>query len=366
MLSELGLSVTRTIPVELFPGLVSGAYSLHGGVVRDGAGKIVAHLISSAGSSLTSLIPGADLLSSVVSNGQLYMLAKDVKGLQSAVSSALSAATAGAVLSGMGLVVSIAGFSYLSQRIERVEKLVVEVKDLIEIRYVADLKAAIGYMKGADEANVGPENRRSLLLEAQRNFSTLSHLYGDLFEKAVEIKQVKALESFYTLAFTGASIVNSELGMGDIATRQFVEHQDHWKSIVRPYIDKHVIAGRPENLLAISPDLLPTTELIDILDFSTDSNKGYLWLDELRKPSNKNIFGTGWRLSNPFPRSPTINGDILDFAKASIRKSQVLDSQSAHLEFLSQKGLSVGEFSGQLKIELNKMGSEALCVLNRA
>lgn len=371
MLNALGLSVARTIPIGTFPGLISGAYSLHGGVVRDGAGKIVAHLISSSGSSLASLIPGANLLSSAVSNGQLYMLAKDVKALQSAVSSVLNVASAGAALSGMGLVVSIAGFAYLSKRIEQVEKLIVDVKDLIEIRYLADLKAAIGYMKSAEEQNVSQENRRALLLEAQKNFTTLSHLYGDLFAKAVDVRQVKALESFYTLAFTGASIANSELGMGDIAVRQFREHQMHWTSSVQQYINQRIIDGHPENLQAVSSDILTTAELTGVLDFATDSNKGYAWLDEFRKPHDKSFLektkGLSFGLPSSISKAFSKNGnEMLEFAKASVRKAQVLDSHGAHLDFLSQKELSVGKFSGLLKAELSKSGADALCVLHQA
>jgi len=38
MLADLGLSVARQIPVETLTGLVSGMYSLHGGVIRDAGG----------------------------------------------------------------------------------------------------------------------------------------------------------------------------------------------------------------------------------------------------------------------------------------------------------------------------------------
>ena len=42
----------------------------------------------------------------------------------------------------------------------------------------------MGYMKNAEEIDgIGQDNRRSLLLEAHKNFATLAHLYGDLWEK---------------------------------------------------------------------------------------------------------------------------------------------------------------------------------------
>ena len=50
--------------------------------------------------------------------------------------------------------------------------LLVDVKDLIETRNLADLKAAMGCMKDAEAVeSIGHDNRRSLLLSAQKNFS---------------------------------------------------------------------------------------------------------------------------------------------------------------------------------------------------
>ena len=51
-----GLSVARAIPKEALLGLISGSYSLHGGVVRDVGGRIVAHLAMP--STMVSAIPG--------------------------------------------------------------------------------------------------------------------------------------------------------------------------------------------------------------------------------------------------------------------------------------------------------------------
>ena len=63
MITELGLTVARQIPLDMIGGLLSGAYSLHGGVIRNGAGQIVAHLASASGSSLIGLVPGLNVIS---------------------------------------------------------------------------------------------------------------------------------------------------------------------------------------------------------------------------------------------------------------------------------------------------------------
>jgi len=63
ILSELGLTVARSLPPETLSGLASGAYKLYGGVVRNAGGQIVSHLVASnATQSLTGLIPGALIL----------------------------------------------------------------------------------------------------------------------------------------------------------------------------------------------------------------------------------------------------------------------------------------------------------------
>lgn len=75
MLPGLGLTVLRQIPVEYLGGILTGAYSLHGGVIRDGGGRILAHLISGgATDALLELIPGASTISSAIANGQLYYI----------------------------------------------------------------------------------------------------------------------------------------------------------------------------------------------------------------------------------------------------------------------------------------------------
>lgn len=361
MITELGLTVARQIPLDMIGGILSGAYSLHGGVIRNGAGQIVAHLASTSGSSLLGLVPGLDVISSAVANGQLLMLAKDVKELQSAVSSVLDVATTGAALSGLGLVVSIAGFAFLSKRFKQIESLLLDVKDLIEARNLADLKAAMGYMKDAEAVeSVGLENRRSLLLEAQKNFSTLSYLYGDLWSKVENPKQIHALEGFYTLAFTGASIANSELGMYDVAVRQFNEHLAHWKSTARYQTKSHVLGKDPVHLQSVSTDLLTTAELINLLDFANETQKGISWLDDFRPKSSNSWIPQAPKIRPPWEK---VDQGMIATAKQWQRRSSILDSHRAHLEFLAKKKLSVGQFSKAVILEAKEQRVEAICIM---
>ena len=360
MLSQLGLTLARQVPIEMIAGLLSGSYSLHGGVVRNGAGQIVAHLATVGTSGFTSLVPGLNALSSAVANGQLLMLAKDVKELQSAVSSVLNIAATGAALSGVGLVVSIAGFVYLSKRFDQIEKLLGDVKELIEARNLAELKAAMGHMKNAEEiACVSHDNSMSLLLEAQKSFSTLAHLYGDLWAKATDPKQVNALESFYTLAFTGASIANSELGMHGVAARQFSEHLDQWKRTARLQVRERVL--RKDLLKSVSAEVVTTSEFVKLLDFAHDTQRGIDWLDDLRSKETKSwIPQLSKTISNPWEKSDL---GMIDTAKCWQQRSSVLESHEAHLFFLADKKHSVSHFSRGLLKAANDNCLDAICAL---
>ena len=364
MISELGFTVARQIPFEMIGGLLSGAYSLHGGVIRNGAGQIVAHLASTGGSGLIGLVPGLDVISSAVANGQLLMLASDVKELQSTVSSALNVATTGAALSGLGLVVSIAGFAYLSKRFKQIETLLVDVKDLIETRNLADLKAAMGYMKDAEAVeSIGHDNRRSLLLEAQKNFSTLAHLYGDLWGKVEEPKQIQALEGFYTLAFTGASIANSELGMYDVAVRQFNEHLAQWKRTARNQTKVHVFGKDPARLQSIGSDILTTSEIINLLDFAHETKKGINWIDEFRPKSSNSWIPQVPKIALPWEK---LDHGMIATAMQWERRNAILDSHKAHLEFLAKRKLSVGQFSNAVMLEAKAQKLDAICVMQNS
>ena len=362
LLSELGLSVTRQIPVEMIGGLLSGSYSLHGGVIRNGAGQIVSHLATVGGFGLTSLVPGLDTLSSAIANGQLMMLASDVETLQSSVSSVLNVATTGAALSGMGMVVSIAGFAYLNKRFTQIEKLLVDVKELIETRNLADLKAAMGYMKNAEEiGSISQDNRRSLLLEAHKNFTTLAHLYGDLWAKVDEPKKIRALEGFYTLAFTGASIANSELDMHDVAARQFCEHLEQWKFTARTQVKKLVLGKDPMRLQSVSTDLLTTAEIVNLLDFANDTTRGIDWLDEFRPKQSSSWMPQVPKIPVPWEEKP--DQQMIATAKLWEHRNGILESHGAHLAFLAGKKISVGDFSKALTSAANENHLDAICVV---
>lgn len=354
MLADLGLTVSRQIPVEFLGGLLSGAYSLHGGVIRDGAGHIVAHLVSSgATGALGTLVPGLNVLSSLGANVQLYSLGREVATIQSAIADVLSVATVGAALSGLGLVTSMVGFAFLNRRMQamdgRLTELLDDVKDIkqtLMFQELANLRGAVKLMQHAEAAD-SPEVKRGKLLQANEVFTKLIYFYGQQWSGAKDVKQLPFLEDCYTLAFTGASLTNSELGMHEVAAREFNEHYHAWKLTAQKNIKDELLGDNPARLLKdVTGNVLPVRELIRVMDFANGSQKGVDWIDELRKPSS---------LANRLPQLRGVPARIISMATNLTARNDVLQATAAHLEFLDAKRISVSEFSGAIEGERKRL-----------
>ena len=81
MISELaGFTLSRAIPDNVMMGIITGAYKVYGGVVRNDSGQIVAHLVNAATSSnLLSLVSSpVSMVLSGVNTYQLHRIGADV------------------------------------------------------------------------------------------------------------------------------------------------------------------------------------------------------------------------------------------------------------------------------------------------
>jgi len=350
------MSVTRTIPVEYFGGLLTGAYSVHGGVIRDGAGRIVSHLVSSGQpSALFSLVPGVNTLSSLAANGQLYNLGKEVAQVHSTLSTVLNVASAGAVMSGLGLVTSIAGFAYLNKRLSWIDQQLYylvsaakEIKKTLMLQQSSHLRAAISLMQDAEQAEDSGISRAKLL-QANETFTKLIFFYGDLWREAKEIKQIRLLEDCYTLAFTGASLTNSEMRLYNASANNYAEHYQTWQVISREHIKTQVLKDGPQRLLnGVSANLISTRQLVDLLDFANATEKGIDWIDQMRQVNTK--------------LGKTLDLTAIEMAKKLCARRNILESTGEHLKFLSEKCLSVSDFSIEAERERNKLDAPAVCI----
>ena len=180
MLSELGLSVARSIPVEQVIGLATGNLSLHGGVIRDAAGRIVSHLAMPASAGLLGAVPGLGAIGSVVTGIQMQALSANVAAVKAATDQILNYSIATTALSGLGIVTSVTGFAYLASRLNRIdkrlstlEKQTKAIKQFLQSSQHAQLMTAVDHLRLSQQATDG-ETRRHLLLQSKQLFTTLA------------------------------------------------------------------------------------------------------------------------------------------------------------------------------------------------
>lgn len=353
MIGNLAWEVARTIPTEHVAGLLTGVYKLHGGVLRDGAGRIVAHLAlpEAAASAAMSMVPGLDVISSLMTAGQVVALGRSVEQVRQSLETVLTVSVTGAALSGMGLVTSLGGFAYLSRRLKilddklsRLERGIKEIEFLIKCQQKAQLYEALDTLFQTEHMGAKRHRlRRDLLLQCKETFGTLAHFYREIWAKASIPEVADGADEFYALSFTGAAYAASELGMGAEAWDVLAKHFASWSELARQHAKKQLVGGDLSRLLdADLVEVLPAAELVLLLDFAHDEEKGVSWFDDLLRapiPITR-------RIPVPIPRRPKKDSSFIEMPRRLHARHQVLDSTVVHFEALSRSELTVSQFGG--------------------
>ena len=357
MLSEFGLNVSRSIPVDALPGLLSGALSSHGGVVRNMAGQIVAHLsmpTSSLASSAANFVPGVGAVSGLLGNVQLASLSQDVHKV-------LGFAMTSTVLSGLSLATSIVGFTYLAARVASVDqklntltKQTKEIKQILQSQQRSRLLTAVDNYRLSSQTQ-DAETRRQLLLQAQSSFGELAHHYKAQMAELSALVEIEASEGYFVVALLGNAICTSDLGMGDAAGKTLQHHYSEWAGLARQHCGKLLQLNDPVRLLdARYVENLPSATLVNLLDFAHRTDRGIGWMDELRRS-----LGKGTMLASAVRG---IDKPVIEFAKTLRARDEVMQSYVAHFSFLSKKGISATHFSKALEDMRAREGAELLWV----
>ncbi len=290
MLTEFGLNVARSIPIEQVLGLATGNLSLHGGVIRDAAGRIVSHLAMPASTSLLGGLAGVGPLGAAVGgagavvNGiQLQALSSSVAAVKAATDQILNYSIATTALSGLGLVTSVTGFAFLASRLKRIdqrlsalEKQTKAIKHFLQSSQHAQLMTAVDHLRLSQQAT-DSETRRHLLLQSKQLFTTLAHHYKVQLGELDDITELNATEDCYVLACLGSVMAMSDLGMGDAARDEMFRHYGDWRVIARKHCGKMLLKDDPARLLdSRYVQSVPAANLIRFLDFTNDTNRGVL------------------------------------------------------------------------------------------
>jgi len=399
-----GWSVASAIPYKYLTGLVTGEYSLAGGVIRHAigssqGGQIVAHLLP-ASSSLLSIVPGLSFIPGLVANYQLSNLSTEVGGITQGMgaitemiqinssqlsmlsgqlgnvaeaSQHLTQMVAGtALLSGLGVGVSCLGFIAMNKKLGAIdEKLqsirgdIKEIKEFLELGERAELRAALSDLLKVDQMN-NMLHRDKILNDRRQTLMKLNEKYKELLAQSTTIEEFVANEEYYSITGLAYCRCTAELGMFEVAAHEIRELNDFWVIEARRFARLHLLGKHPERFLASDfSKIAPISALASWMDFAYDEAKGYRWIDGLRFKSN-----TPW-----YDEKPWYKKDVFDIVKTDkqvrskgqglhkeemvvipslqklLARNNVFEGYVSQYELLEQEKLSPSEFNRKI-IEL--------------
>jgi hypothetical protein len=349
MISQLaGFTLTRSLPDKALIGVLTGAYKIYGGVIRDNAGHIVAHLVNGA-SSLSLLNPVAAIATgalSAVNTYQLHKIGKDIHVLQDSVSalgvsvSALQDATTQIVglakgtmvLSGLTLTVSAASFYFLNKKLSKIDerlthiaKDVKEIKEFLESQERAQLAAALSNLLGITN-ELDSNTRTHLLVSSRQALGVVHQRYRGQLKKAATLNALLSIEEYFSITALSHALCSAELDMHTQAYDELKQAHQVWRTEARRVCVDVVLGDEPERFLDCRyANAVKTDELFDWLDFSYETEKELGWIDELRnKP-------TWW---------PDRHRDLTDVEKGEIEAMKKLVARNRVYEgYISQYSL---------------------------
>jgi hypothetical protein len=345
MAAGLGLEVARMIPKNTMLGLLSGAYKLHGGVVRDMGGRIVAHM--AIPSTVVSLVPGLGWVAEAFQTYQLHEMGLVLNRVETQIGSLVKLTTATAAMSGLGVVVSVAGFALLykqlgklSETLNRIERNTKKTNSILEAVQYGKLQAAIDAYRRASETT-DQSLRQSLLQTSQHDFNQLVHEYKQCWGKFQDLMEMQVLDDGYTLAMIGQGLALSDLGMTEAAAKEFGAHRLEWQHLARSHCRTDLLRTDPQRLLHHRYlHCLPAADLVRLLDFVEQADRGVGWLDELRQRE----------AAAPVLRMPALASKDaeIEFAMRLVAKDDVLQGYEGHLQFLHEHGMRACDFQRQV------------------
>ncbi|NUZ04676.1 hypothetical protein [Piscinibacter koreensis] len=348
-MDNLGFTVLRQIPLEHLANIASGLFTVHGGVIRDQGGRIVAHLALPALSGIANTLPGLNVLGGLVQSYQLHEISETVKEV-------LAISLANTALSGLGLAVSLAGFAYVTHRLNGIDQRIAEVKGWLKSATEGQLKAAVadlGHAARSSESQI----RQQLMLSAKTTFTSLAHHYRHQAASAKVLSEIEICEDYSVTAMLGAVMCASDLGLHEAARDDMRAFRAEWAGMARAQIKRLLdLHNAPQLLDGRYATVLPAADLIRVLDFADGEARGLQRIDDLRKGySGAKAFATGWR---------TIGDDTIAYARKLRARDDVLASYDEHFGLLAAQRIGASDFA-RLVAQVTQGGAFRVLMLER-
>jgi hypothetical protein len=401
LLESLGLTVMRALPAETMLGILTGQYTIHGGVIRQAAGtpqggQIVAHLVGGPAINIQAthpLLAVANVVGDIVNafgtfhiigqnrkireeiaqvSQQVAALSDQVTGLTALTQRVLEVSTAAMAFSGLGLLVSSMGFARLQRKMNLLEtkltelqKQVEAIRLILERRERAALKNALGDLLRIEaDKSISPENKRQLLVDARRTLGEIHHNYRELFTGEGDPKIILAYEEYYSLTLLARIRCSMELGLMSIAEQELQEGKAIWEGRARQLAKDELLGEDPQRFLQRDfVETVPLPNLIAWLDFAYEE-RGLAWIEDLRKELHQGVN------LNPL-RGRRLKEDR-EFNVTALNKlttrHQVYEGYMSQYNFFLQRNISPRDFQDSIErlSEAEKVNGYHLLVQTQA
>lgn len=306
------LTATFTLPGWIAEGLASGAYERVGGVIRETGTKQIVSWLREADASNLSGIPGllrlfsglplpADPVSgalNLVAQGVnagisikgfrdvkkgLSQLGEQIQAVRQDVQEVQGTLRVASAISILNLGVSVMGFAIINQRLNELEKHIVETKELlskigrkIDLAHYANFKAALGLATNA--LTMGKQvNRDSMAIQAINRFLEAQHIYSDYLSQDLSQGSRFADGYFLTLVLAYIAEVRCHLELDEIGTA--LSRLDEAEKATRSFTEKYIKILLTSNpLVYLHPrlkgqsDLRRLTQIYQLINSELDEN----------------------------------------------------------------------------------------------
>ncbi|MGE4546095.1 MAG: hypothetical protein AB7D06_18555 [Pedobacter sp.] len=344
MLTELaGFTLKRSIPDNTFAGIVTGAYKIYGGVVRDNSGRIVAHLANAA-NPLNIATAVSSPFNTVLNGINTYQLSR----ISANVEQLITLAKGTMILSGLTLGVSAIGFIFLNQklknfnlRINEIKKEVTEIKNFLALKESSRIFNALKMIEDANK-KIKNKLREELLLEARNTVGEINQKYCMQLHEIKSTPEFFLIEEYFTITALAQAMCSAELGLFDHAVDEMQNTYEFWKNSTANIAKKMIIKGNPERLMhPLYLKHATTYQIIDWLDFANKTDLGVNWIDELRENRyNNKTYNIKYMLKHmsPFKKHKNITQKEileLEIMDKIVSRDKVLDGYISQYEYLA-------------------------------
>ena len=350
MISELaGYTLTRAIPDSVLAGVLSGSYKVFGGVVRNDAGQIIAHLVNAGNPAniLSTFFSPVNTAFSGLNTYQLYRIGADVQQL-------IGLAQASMVMSGLTLAVSSAGFLFLNNKINKIDNKLKEmsadlkyIKKFLDLQERGRLTSALKVIRELGQIE-DYSTKTQILINSRQTLGEIHEKYKVLLLEDKISKEFMPVEEYFTITAIGHALCSAELGMYDHAKNDLIEFSLTWRDAAKSFVGERVIGKEPQRLLAKKyVGHIKSEEIAGWMDFTEDSELGFDRIDQLRDMFPKvdvNIF-------NSIDKEEAL---AIDVARKLVQRDRVLQGyvdQYGYYSSLKKKPSEVQEYFDSLSEE---------------